>query len=68
MEKKNGTKGMGHTGETKYGAENAPVIQNGGNDAIHNGVVTEQSPYKTSAPNTSEGIPGAKGKGMGSRY
>lgn len=39
-----GTTGIGDTGETKYGAENAPVIKNGGNEARMQGIVTEASP------------------------
>ena len=38
---KEGTTGIGHTGTTKYGAEGAKVIPNGGNEAIHDHVVTK---------------------------
>lgn len=44
-DKKNeGCAGQGHTGMTRYPAENAPVEKNGGNSAIHDGVSYEQSP------------------------
>ena len=33
-EKNPGNKGIGHTGETRYPAENAPVTKNGGNTPI----------------------------------
>ena len=39
-----GKKGQGHTGYSKYDAGSAPQVNNGGNDAIHDGVTTEQSP------------------------
>ena len=41
---KEGQSGIGHTGTTRYPAEGAPVDANGGNEAIHDGVATEQSP------------------------
>lgn len=39
-----GRSGIGAEGETKYGAETAPVIANGGNSADQDGVASEQSP------------------------
>lgn len=39
-----GRSGIGHTGTTKYPAENAKVRKNGGNDAKHDSVRREQSP------------------------
>ena len=35
-----GSEGQGHTGYTKYPAERAKVIPNGGNDAKHDHVVS----------------------------
>lgn len=42
-EGKEGTTGIGHTGTTKYPAENAKVSKEP-NDALHNGSTSEQSP------------------------
>ncbi len=39
-----GRSGQGHTGTTKYPAEGAKVVANGGNSADQDGVATEQSP------------------------
>lgn len=39
-----GRSGIGHTGTTKYPAENAKVEKHGGNNAEQDGVITEQSP------------------------
>lgn len=41
---KAGCSGIGYGGETKYGAEGAPVKKNGGNSAMQNGKRTEASP------------------------
>lgn len=43
-----GYSGIGHTGTTKYPAENAPVIKNGGNDAKHDHIVTSSADGKSS--------------------
>jgi hypothetical protein len=40
MPKQKGYPDDGMGGTTKYGAENAPVIKNGGNQAIHDHVVS----------------------------
>ena len=39
-----GCSGQGHTGTTKYGAESAPVVKNGGNTEIQDGVTKEATP------------------------
>ena len=39
-----GTKGQGYKGESKYDAANAPVVKNGGNSAIQDGVRSETAP------------------------
>lgn len=36
-----GTEGMGSESYSKYDPTNAPVTKHGGNEAIHDGVVTE---------------------------
>ena len=43
VDDKIGQTGIGDTGFSKYDADNAPVIKNGGNDAIQDHVTTEQS-------------------------
>lgn len=68
MDRGTGTRGSGYKGESKYDAANAPVQKYGNNNAIHDGVVTEQAPGNVSAPKTADGIPGATGQGMGGRY
>jgi hypothetical protein len=40
-----GYKGQGHSGTTRYPAESAPVVKNGGNEAIHDGVETSEHPH-----------------------
>ena len=44
---------------SKYEPNKAPTIKHGGNDAIHDGIVTESSPEK----NTSR-VPGAGQDGL----
>lgn len=39
-----GRKGIGDTGYSKYDAAKAPVVRNGGNDAEHDGISSEQTP------------------------
>lgn len=39
--KNEGTKGIGDTGYSKYSPENAPVVKNGGNTEIQDGIVTK---------------------------
>ena len=41
---KAGCCGLGHTGTTKYGAEGAPVVKNGGNTEIQDSVETQAAP------------------------
>ncbi len=41
---KAGRSGQGHTGTTRYPAEGAKVVANGGNSKEQDGVMTEQSP------------------------